>query len=106
MTDKPTRRALMRPVQLLAVAFGSAVFALLVGAMSMGAFTSQPPEVIAQAWTVAAIIAGIVFIVVLLILAMLLLVVDPADVTRTIDHAVLLPSDDETEGDAESGSAK
>ncbi|MGW9112060.1 amino acid transporter [Microbacterium sp. NPDC055683] len=94
MTDKPTRRALMRPVQLLAVAFGSAVFALLVGAMSMGAFTAQPGEVIAQAWTVASIIAGVVFIVVLLVVAMLLLVVDPADVTKTIDRPVLLPDDE------------
>ncbi len=94
MTDKPTRRALMRPVQLLAIAFGSAVFALFVGALSMGAFTQQPLEVITQAWTVAAIIAGVVFIVVLLLVAMLLLVVDPADVTRTIDRPVLL-SDDE-----------
>jgi Na+/melibiose symporter-like transporter len=95
VTDKPTRRALMRPVQLLAIAFGSAVFALIVGAMSMGAFTQQPVEVIAQAWTVAAIIAGIVFIVVLLFVAMLLLVVDPADVTKTIDRPVLLPDDED-----------
>jgi TRAP-type C4-dicarboxylate transport system permease small subunit len=85
----------MRPVQLLGVAFGAALFALAIGAMSMGAFTAQPAEVIAQAWTVAAIIAGVAFIVVLLVLAMLLLVVDPADVTKTVDRPVLLPDEDE-----------
>ncbi|MFT4235429.1 MAG: amino acid transporter [Microbacterium sp.] len=95
MTDKPTRRALMRPVQLLGVAFVCAAFAFFVTSLSMGAFQDHPAADIARAWTVGGIVAGVVFIAVLLITALLLLVVDPSDVGGTVDRPVLLPPEDE-----------
>ena len=95
MTDKPTRRDLMRPAQLLGIAFGAALFAGLVTAMSMGAFQAHPAEDILRAWSVAAIVAGVSFIVVLLGLSMLLLVIDPAETTKPLDRPVLLPKDDD-----------
>lgn len=100
MTDKPTRRDLMRPAQLLGIAFGAALFAGLVTATTMGAFQALPGEAVARAWSVAAIAAGVSFIVVALGLAMLLLVVDPAQHGETVDRPVLLPKDqDDAEGD-------
>lgn len=95
MTDKPTRRALMRPVQLLGIAFAAAVFAGVVTAMSTGVFQDLPAEDKAAVWGLTGIMTGSTFIVVLLVLSMLLLAVDPADVSKTIDRPVLLPKDDE-----------
>lgn len=99
MTDKPTRRDLMRPAQLLGIAFAAALFSGIVTATTMGAFQALPGEDVAHAWSVAAIVAGVAFIVVLLGLSMLLLVVDPADQAKTVDRPVLLPKDEPTEGD-------
>ncbi len=91
MTDKSekkaARRELMRPVQLLSVAFGAAIFCGLITAMSSGMFQGE------NVWTLTLVMTGSTFIVVLLLLSMLLLAVDPADVTKQIDRAVLL--DDE-----------
>lgn len=95
MTDKPTRRDLMKPVQLLGIAFGAAVFAGLVTAMAMGAFTGQGPEVAASAWRMAAILAGVSFIAVLLIMALLLLAVDPKEIQKGVDRPVLVPDEDD-----------
>ncbi|MGI6878955.1 amino acid transporter [Microbacterium sp. gxy059] len=117
MTDKPTRRDLMKPVHLIGIAFGAALFGGLVTAMSMGAFAGGSAEAVATAWRVAAILAGIVFIVVLLTLALLLLVVDPREVAETHDEPLLLRKEREDaeeaaaertddEGDAEEDSAR
>ncbi|GAA3668197.1 amino acid transporter [Microbacterium marinilacus] len=95
MTDKPTRRELMRPAQLLGIAFAAALFGGLITAMSMGAFQALPGDAIVRAWTVAAIVAGVSFIAVLLGLSMLLLLVPPAEQSETMDRPVLLPREDE-----------
>jgi hypothetical protein len=91
--DKPTRRDLMKPVQLLGLAFGSAVFAGVVTLISMGFFQQRSPEQAPAALQFALIVAGITFIVVLVMLALLLLAVDPAQVRKRVDRPVLLPDE-------------
>jgi Na+/melibiose symporter-like transporter len=91
MTDRPTRRDLLRPVQLLAFAFFSALFAGIVTLVTMGFFQTAAGEQRQQILIVAAIAAGIAFIAVLLMLSLLLLAVDPAQVSRGVDRPVLLP---------------
>ncbi len=100
--DKPTRRDLMKPVQLLGLAFGSAVFAGVVTLVSMGFFQQRSPEQAPAALQLALIVAGVTFIVVLVMLALLLLAVDPAQVKKQIDRPVLLPDEkaDDTKPDA------
>ncbi|MBM3716691.1 MAG: amino acid transporter, partial [Actinobacteria bacterium] len=49
MTDKPTRRDLMKPVQLLGLAFVAALFAGGVTLVSMGFFQSRPAEQVERA---------------------------------------------------------
>ncbi|WP_438354873.1 amino acid transporter [Microbacterium sp. CJ88] len=93
MTDKPTRRDLMKPVQLLGLAFGAAVFAGVVTLISMGFFQQRQPGQSERALTVGLIVLGATFIVVLVGLALLLLAVDPAQVTKQVDHPVLYDSD-------------
>ncbi|WP_341578182.1 amino acid transporter [Microbacterium schleiferi] len=100
MTDKPTRREIMRPVQLLGLAFVAALFAGIVTLVSMGFFQQIPAEDVQNALIVALIVAGVTFVVTLVALALLLLAIDPAQVTKTIDRPVLL--DDEPDGDAAS----
>lgn len=95
MTDKPTRRDLMKPVQLLGLAFVAALFAGFVTLMSMGFFQTRPAEEIQRALVVAAVAAGATFIVTLVSVALLLLMVDPSKVTATIDRPLLLPTDDQ-----------
>ncbi len=100
MTDRPpTRRDLMKPVQLLGLAFAAALFAGIVTVVSMGAFQAKPAEDVQNAIVVALVVAGITFIATLLIIALLMLVVDPTQVAKQIDRPVLLP-DDEPEGGA------
>ncbi len=104
MNDKPSRRELMRPVQLLGLAFGAAVFAGIVTLVSMGAFQAHPAEDIQRAILTALVVAGITFIVVLVGIALLVLAIDPADVSKKVDRPVLLdpPKDrkaDDAEGD-------
>jgi hypothetical protein len=89
--DKPTRRDLMKPVQLLGLAFGSALFAGVVTLVSMGFFQQRSPEQAPAALQLALIVAGVTFIVVLVMLALLLLAVDPAQVKKQIDRPILLP---------------
>jgi len=93
MTDRPTRRDLLRPIQLLGVAFACALFAGVVTLVSGGVFQDG---VGVRAIPLAGIVAGITFIVVLLGLSLLLLTVDPQQVTTTIDRPVLYddPADD------------
>lgn len=98
MTDKPTRRDLLRPLHLLLIAFGAAAFAGVVTLITTGGAQGKDVGVLAL------VAAGITFIVVLLGLAMLMLAVDPADVGKTIDRPVLLPHD-KTPGDEPDDSA-
>lgn len=95
MTDKPTRRELMRPVQLLGLAFAAAVFAGVVTLFSMGFFQSRFDGQSMHALVVAGIVAGITFIVTLVTIALLILAVDPAQVQKQIDRPVLLPPENE-----------
>jgi energy-coupling factor transporter transmembrane protein EcfT len=106
--DKPTRRDLMKPVQLLGLAFGAAIFAGIVTAVSMGLFQSRFEGQGERALTLALVIAGITFIVVLVGVALLLLAVDPAQVTKQIDDPVLRPEgeNDENPDAAASGDPK
>lgn len=94
----PTRRDLMKPVQLLGLAFGAALFAAVVTLISMGFFQQREPGQSEHALVVALIVLGITFIVVLVVVALLLLVIDPVQVHKTIDRPVLLPDEDDTTG--------
>ncbi|WP_022878462.1 hypothetical protein [Microbacterium sp. B19] len=95
MNDKPTRRDLMKPVQLLGLAFIAAVFAGGVTAVSLGVFQNLPADEVQRALIIGLIAAGVTFIVVLVSLALLLLAVDPAQVTKQIDRPLLVPQEDE-----------
>jgi hypothetical protein len=100
MSEKPpSRKDLLRPLQLLGLAFVAAVFAGGVTLVSMGFFqrtTDQAVQALTQqqALVTGAIVAGVTFIVVLVMLALLLLAVDPAQVAAPLDRPVLLPKDD------------
>ncbi|MCR2783117.1 MULTISPECIES: amino acid transporter [unclassified Microbacterium] len=91
MTDptRPTRRELLKPVQLLGLAFAAAAFGGLVTLVSMGALQEGPAEQVERAIVVALIVAGISFIVTLVGLALLILVVDPAQVSQPVDRPVM-----------------
>ncbi|MFS0865947.1 hypothetical protein AB3M83_01260 [Microbacterium sp. 179-B 1A2 NHS] len=122
MTEKnTTRRQLMRPAQLITLAFIAAAFAGIVTLMSMGILQNPRPvpegelHPHVKAWLVSAIVAGVTFIATLVIISLSLLAVDPAQVNRTVDRGLLLdpetdavsdgrPSDDRpTGGDRPSG---
>jgi hypothetical protein len=100
MSDHPTRRDLMKPLQLLGLAFLAAAFAFVVTLISMGFFQQRFRAQSAHALQVAGIVGGITFIATLLIIALLILAVDPAQVAKPIDRPVLLPPEDETTQDA------
>lgn len=99
--DGGTRTELLKPVQLLGIAFACAVFAGVVTAVSTGVFTAP---VGVRALPLAGIVAGITFIVTLVGLALLLLVVDPRTVTGTVDRGVLLDPEP-APGEAVAGAA-
>jgi hypothetical protein len=108
MTDpRPTRRDLMKPAQLLGLAFAAAVFGGVITLVSMGIF--QDARVVPEgqmhphlkAWVVSGVVAGIVFIATLVTIALLLLAVDPAQLAKQVDRPVLVPEDE----DASSGPA-
>lgn len=105
MSDHPTRRDLMKPVQLLGLAFLAAAFAFVVTLISMGFFQQRFRDQSLHALQVAGIVGGITFIATLLIIALLILAVDPAQVAKPIDRAVLLPPEDETARDASAPTA-
>jgi amino acid transporter len=103
--EKPTRRDILRPLHLLGIALACGVFAMVVTLVSTGAFTSRVNTAIANGTydgltpvMLGLVVGGAAFIATLLILAMLILAVDPADVTKTVDRPVLY--DPEPEGDA------
>ncbi|UUE20502.1 hypothetical protein [Microbacterium sp. J1-1] len=105
--EKPTRRDILRPLHLLLIALGCGVFAMVVTLVSTGAFTARVNTAIANGSydgltpvALGLVVGGGAFIVTLLILAMLILAVDPADVTKTIDRPVLYDGP-EPEGEAD-----
>lgn len=94
MSDRPTRRDLMKPMQLLGLAFLAAAFAFVVTLISMGFFQQRYATQSSHALVVAGVVGGITFIVVLLVIALLLLAIDPAQITKQIDRPVLVPDED------------
>lgn len=92
--ESPTRRDLLKPLQLLGLAFGAAVFAGVVTLVSMGFFQQRAAGEAERAVVTALVIAGVSFIAVLLIVSLLLLAVDPAQVTKQIDSPVLYDESD------------
>lgn len=105
MTEKnTTRRDLMRPAQLLTLAFIAAVFAGVVTLVSMGILQNPRPVPEGElhphlkAWLVSAIVAGVTFIATLVIISLSLLAVDPAQVGKTVDRGLLLDPDAESDG--------
>jgi amino acid transporter len=108
MSDqKPTRRDILRPLHLLGIALGCGIFAMAVTLVSTGAFTLRVNTAIANGTysgmvpvALGLVVGGGAFIVTLLFLAMLMLAVDPADVTKTVDRPVLY--DPEPDGEPES----
>ncbi|WP_309066047.1 hypothetical protein [Microbacterium sp.] len=105
MTDqKPSRREILRPLHLVGIALVCGVFATVVTLVSTGAFTARVNMAIAKGTYegltplgLGLVVGGGAFIVTLLVLAMLMLAIDPADVTKTVDRPVLL--DPPREGD-------
>ena len=74
MTDeRPTRRDILKPVQLLGFAFAAALFAGFIALMSMGFFQSLTGPEREHVVVVSLVIAGIAFISTLLSLSRLLL---------------------------------
>jgi len=98
--QRPSRRDLMKPVQLLGFAFAAAVFGGVIALVSMGIFqdldTAQRQHVI----VVSLVVAGASFIATLVIIALLMLAVDPAQVTKEVDRGLLLPDDDAGPGES------
>lgn len=112
MTDqKPTRREILRPLHLVGIALVCGIFAAVVTFVSTGAFTERVNRAIESGQYegltpvgLGLVIGGGAFIVTLLGLAMLMLAVDPADVTKRVDRAVLLDPEvpNESTGTAQS----
>lgn len=100
MSDRPTRRDLMKPMQLLGLAFLAAAFAFVVTLISMGFFQQRYASESSHALVIAGVVGGITFIVTLLVIALLLLAIDPAQIVKPIDRPVLLPPEAETGEDA------
>lgn len=105
--EKPTRRDILRPLHLLLIALGCGVFATIVTLVSTGAFTARVNTAIANGTydgltpvALGLVVGGGAFIATLLILAMLLLAIDPAEVTKTVDRPVLYDPEPETDAPA------
>lgn len=95
MTDKPTRRALLRPLHILLVAFGSALFAAVITLM-----TTRDLFYIAEGvdkFPITLVVFGATFIGILLVIALLLLAVDPAEFDQKVARGVLLPPGEDGE---------
>ncbi len=99
--ESPTRRDLLKPVQLLGLAFVAALFAGVVTLVSMGFFQQRTADEAQRAVVTALVIAGISFIAVLLIVSLLLLAVDPAQVTKQIDKPVLFDEEPDEQAPGE-----
>ena len=108
MTDeKPGRRDILRPLPLLGIALACGVFAMIVTLVTTGAFTLRVNTAIANGsyqgltpFALGLVVGGGAFIVTLLGLAMLMLAVDPAEVTKTVDRPVLYDPAPEKPADA------
>lgn len=108
MTDeKPSRRDILRPLHLLGIALACGVFAMIVTLVTTGAFTLRVNTAIANGsyegltpFALGLVVGGGAFIVTLLGLAMLMLAVDPAEVTKTVDRPVLYDPEPEKPADA------
>ncbi|WP_298943497.1 amino acid transporter [uncultured Microbacterium sp.] len=94
--QRPTRRDLMKPVQLLGFAFAAALFGGIIALVSMGIFQDLSEPQRAHVVVVSLVVSGISFIATLVIIALLMLAVDPAQVTKQIDQPVLHPKDDDS----------
>ena len=111
MTDhKPTRKEILRPLHLVGIALAAGIFATVVTLVSTGAFTERVNLSIAKGTYegltplgLGLVVGGASFIVTLLGLAMLMLAVDPADVTKTIDRPVLYDHDSPEPGSSAAG---
>lgn len=101
MTDQqPTRKDILRPLHLVGLALVCGIFAMVVTLVSTGAFTERVNLSIAKGTYegltplgLGLVVGGGAFIVTLLGLSMLMLAVDPSDVTKKVDHGVLLDKD-------------
>lgn len=102
----PTRRDLMRPAQLLGLAFIAAIFAGIVTAVSMGVFQDRFTGESVHALIVGLIVAGITFIVTAVVIALLLLAVQPSDVVHRIDAPVLIARDEAVAAEKAAKAAK
>lgn len=102
----PTRRDLMRPAQLLGLAFIAAIFAGIVTAVSMGVFQDRFTGESVHALIVGLIVAGITFIVTAVVIALLLLAVQPSDVVHRIDAPVLIARDEAVAAEKTAKAAK
>lgn len=102
MSDqKPSRRDLMKPMQLLGISGVIAAFAFIVTLFSTGGFSRDTLARISLGdWEgptpieLALIFGGIAFIAALLVLALLMLAVNPADITKPVDKGILLDESD------------
>lgn len=110
--EKATRKELLRPLHLLGIAFAAGVFGAVVTLVSTGAFTERVNIAIAAGTydgltpvALGLVVGGGSFIVTLLVMAMLMLAIDPADVTKTIDRPVLYDPEPEQPDTAASDSA-
>lgn len=114
MTDhQPTRREILRPLHLVGIALACGVFAAVVTMVSTGAFTARVNAAIARGTyndippvSLGLIVGGIAFIVTLLGLAMLMLAVNPAEITKTIDRPVLYAPEEKQDPAAAATSAE
>lgn len=112
--DKPTRRELLRPLHLLAIAAACGVFAALVTLVSTGAFTARVNNAIAAGnyhgltpVALGLVVGGGAFIATLLILSLLILAVDPAPYeAQEIDRPVLYDEEGATADAADAPAAK
>ncbi len=108
MTDKPTRRELLRPLHLLGIAAVCGVFAAVVTLVSTGAFTARVNNAIAAGQydgltpvALGLVVGGGAFIATLLILSMLILAVDPAQYeSGEMDRPVLYDEENADAADA------
>ncbi|ALJ18713.1 hypothetical protein [Microbacterium sp. No. 7] len=95
--DKPSRRDLMKPVQLLGLAFAAALFSGVIALFSMGFFQSISADQRAHVLVVSGVIAGIAFIATLVTIALLILAVDPNQIAKQIDRPVLYDKEPESD---------
>ncbi len=89
-----TRRDLLKPVQLLGFGFAAALFSGLVTLVSMGFFQNLTGDERVHVIVASLIVAGVAFIATLVIIALCMLAIDPAKMTREIDHGVLMDDED------------